>query len=389
MKTSVVILNWNTSEFLERFIPGILRSLKGLDAELVVVDNGSEDSSAETMARRFPDVKTIRLDRNYGFTGGYDKALPALDSEYFLLLNSDIEVTEGWLQPLVETLDRNPDVGACAPKLHSWQERNRFEYAGAAGGYVDCFGFPFCRGRVMKMTETDEGQYDAPADVMWATGACLLVRSSLFTKLGGLDNRFFAHMEEIDLCWRIQLEGFRVRIVPQSVVYHLGGGTLPQTSPWKLKLNYRNNLLLLENNLAKTLALQMLKCRTGKVRNVDEGPIGKTSSGCGRRNDAALKEIAALACRKARMRIFLRMVVDGCTGIAYLIQFRPKYFLAVLDAHSEFRKLSRGVHAHDVAEYLSAHGDAEVRGIYGRCMIPRAIWMKEKFFSQVREYFRD
>lgn len=388
MKTSVVILNWNTSDFLVRFIPGILSSLKGLDAELVVADNGSEDSSVETMALRFPDVKTIRLDRNYGFTGGYDKALSALDSEYFLLLNSDIEVTEGWLQPLVETLDRNPDVGACAPKLHSWHERDRFEYAGAAGGYVDCFGFPFCRGRVMKMTERDEGQYDTPADVLWATGACLLVRSSLFTKLGGLDNRFFAHMEEIDLCWRIQLEGFRVRIVPQSVVYHLGGGTLPQTSPWKLKLNYRNNLLLLENNLAKTFALQMLKCRTGKVENKDERLTGMTPGNV-RRDDALLEKIAVRACRKARMRIFLRMFVDGCTGIAYLIQLRPEYFMAVLKAHSEFRKLSHGVHVNDVAGYLSAHGDSEVKGIYGRCMIPRAIWMKEKFFSQVREYFRD
>ena len=258
MKTAVVILNWNTKGYLEKFVPGILHSLEGTDAELVVADSASTDGSMEMMAEKFPEVRRITLDKNYGFTGGYNRALSMIEAEYYVLINSDIEVQDGWIQPLTETLDRNHEVGACAPKLHSWYERDMFEYAGAAGGYLDSFGFPLCRGRIMNMVEKDEGQYDSPADVFWATGACLMIRSSLFRELGGLDDRFFAHMEEIDLCWRLQLNGYRIRIVPQSTVYHLGGGTLPQTSPWKLKLNYRNNLLMLENNLARTIALQGL-----------------------------------------------------------------------------------------------------------------------------------
>ena len=258
MKTAVVILNWNTKGYLKKFVPGILHSLEGTDAELVVADSASTDGSMEMMAEKFPEVRRITLDKNYGFTGGYNRALSMIEAEYYVLINSDIEVQDGWIQPLTETLDRSPEVGACAPKLHSWYERDMFEYAGAAGGYLDSFGFPLCRGRIMNMVEKDEGQYDSPADVFWATGACLMIRSSLFRELGGLDDRFFAHMEEIDLCWRLQLNGYRIRIVPESTVYHLGGGTLPQTSPWKLKLNYRNNLLMLENNLARTIALQGL-----------------------------------------------------------------------------------------------------------------------------------
>lgn len=182
------------------------------------------------LATAFPEVRRIPLDENYGFTGGYNRALRKIDAEYYVLLNSDIEVTDGWLRPLIDVMDNNPDIGACAPKLHSWYDRDNFEYAGAAGGYIDSLGFPFCRGRIMKMVEKDSGQYDKQSDVLWATGACLMVRSSLFHKLGGLDDRFFAHMEEIDLCWRMQLEGYRIHIVPESVVYHLGGGTLPQNS---------------------------------------------------------------------------------------------------------------------------------------------------------------
>ena len=176
LKTAVVILNWNTKNYLEKFVPGILRSIEGEDAGLVVADSASTDGSMQMMAEKFPSVRRIELDKNYGFTGGYNRALEQIDAEYFVLLNSDIEVPDGWLHPLTETLDRNPDVGACAPKLHSWYEKDKFEYAGAAGGYIDSFGFPFCRGRIMKMVETDEGQYDTPADVLWATGACLMVR---------------------------------------------------------------------------------------------------------------------------------------------------------------------------------------------------------------------
>ena len=237
MKTAVVILNWNTEGFLRDFLPGLLQSVRNVEgAEVIVADNASSDGSMTVMKEMFPQVRTIAFDKNYGFTGGYNRAFEQIDSEYFVLINSDIEVPQDWLGPLVDWMDTHPECGACAPKLHSWQEREKFEYAGAAGGYIDLFGYPFCRGRVLKRLETDMGQYDTPADVFWATGACLMVRSSLYRRLGGLDERFFAHMEEIDLCWRMQLEGFKVTVVPESVVYHLGGGTLPASSPFKLFL---------------------------------------------------------------------------------------------------------------------------------------------------------
>ena len=270
MKTAIVILNWNTEGFLKEFLPGLLRSVEDeAGAEIIVADNGSTDGSLDVMRKEFPQVRTIAFRQNYGFTGGYNRAFREIYGthgavsedapEYFLLINSDIEVTDGWLRPLTGWMDSHPDCGACAPKLHSWQERDMFEYAGAAGGYIDCYGYPFCRGRILKKVEEDHGQYDSPTDVFWATGACLMVRSSVFERLGGLDERFFAHMEEIDLCWRMQLEGWKVTVVPESVVYHVGGGTLPASSPFKLFLNYRNNLMMLEKNLAKTYALKYYK----------------------------------------------------------------------------------------------------------------------------------
>ena len=280
MKTAVVILNWNTEGFLREFLPGLLRSVKSVEgAEVIVADNASTDGSLKVMKEEFPGVRTIALEKNFGFTGGYNKAFEQIEADLFVLINSDIEVTEGWLEPLVEWMEENPECGACAPKLHSWQEKEKFEYAGAAGGYIDLFGYPFCRGRVMKRLETDHGQYDSPADVFWATGACLMVRSSIYRELGGLDDRFFAHMEEIDLCWRMQLAGYKVTVVPESMVYHVGGGTLPATSPFKLYLNFRNNRMMLENNLAKTFALSYKKD--------------------GLSDEAA----AAKGCRKARRRI--------------------------------------------------------------------------------------
>ena len=245
MKTAVVILNWNTEGFLREFLPGLLHSVRNVEgAEVIVADNASTDGSLKVMKEEFPQVRTLAFDKNYGFTGGYNMAFKEIDSDLFVLINSDIEVTEGWLEPLVRWMQEHPECGACAPKLHSWQEREKFEYAGAAGGHIDLFGYPFCRGRVLKNLETDHGQYDSPADVFWATGACLMVRSSLYRELGGLDERFFAHMEEIDLQWRMQLGGWRIAVEPKAVVYHLGGGTLP-ASPMKIYLNHRNNLAML------------------------------------------------------------------------------------------------------------------------------------------------
>ena len=261
MRTAVVILNWNTKDYLRRFLPPLLDSLKGLDAGVVVADNASGDGSRELLEEEFPDVTRIEFDENLGFTGGYDKAVAQLlggsdgkgagAPEYLVLLNSDVEVPSGWLQPLVSHLDLHPRCGVCGPKLLALRRRGdgyvrtgEFEYAGAAGGLLDRYGYPFCRGRVPGRTETDSGQYDTVKQVFWVSGACLATRASLWRRLGGLDSRFFAHMEEIDFCWRAQLAGFSVEVVPESRVWHLGGGSLPQNSPFKLKLNFRNSLLM-------------------------------------------------------------------------------------------------------------------------------------------------
>ena len=203
MKTSVVILNYNTRDYLRQFLPGLIGSCKELDAQVVVTDNASTDGSVAMMQAEFPQVPLIVLDRNYGFTGGYNRALEGIEAEYYVLINSDIEVPSGWLKPLVAWMDSHPSCGACGPKLLSYAQRDTFEYAGAAGGLVDRYGYPFCRGRVMQRIEKDNGQYDSPAEVLWASGACLMVRSGVWKALGGLDERFFAHMEEIDLCWRM------------------------------------------------------------------------------------------------------------------------------------------------------------------------------------------
>lgn len=373
MKIAVVILNWNTKDYLRMFLPPLLDSVamfnggvSGLEtslaengsrqadgqpdwAEVVVADSASTDGSMEMMAEKFPSVRRIPLEKNYGFTGGYNRALKMLCDnpsgniapasgetarsipyDLFILLNSDIEVTRDWLRPLADWMKEHPECGACGPKLHSWYERDMFEYAGAAGGWIDRFGYPFCRGRVLGKVEKDSGQYDTPADVLWVTGACLAVRASVWNSLEGLDDRFFAHMEEIDLCWRMQLEGWKVTVVPESMVYHLGGGTLPKNSPQKLYLNYRNNILLLDNNLART--------------------IGR---------------------RRAALRIFCRKILDGCSAMVYLLSFRMNFFRAVWRAHRDASRLIAEKRSGNDAP--DSHGRHSVAGIYGGCMIPRAL----------------
>ena len=239
-----MILNWNGAGHLRRFLPSVLASVpEGVG--VVVADNGSTDDSLGVLEREFPAVGRIVLDRNYGFAGGYNRALEYLDADYFILLNSDVETPAGWVEPLVETLDRDRTVAAVAPKLLSLVEPARFEYAGASGGFIDYLGYPFCRGRILQCVERDEGQYDDARDVFWASGAAFCCRAEVFRALGGFDEDFFAHMEEIDLCWRMQLAGWRVRVVPESRVYHLGGGTLATDSPAKVFYNHRNDLAML------------------------------------------------------------------------------------------------------------------------------------------------
>ena len=370
MRTAVVILNWNTEGFLRQFLPALLDSVKGLDSvEVVVADNASTDGSSKVLKDEFPQVRTIQLDKNYGFTGGYNRAFRHLMEEdgenapeYFLLMNSDIEVSRGWIEPLIQWMDSHPECGACAPKLHSWQNKDMFEYAGAAGGYIDRFGYPFCRGRVMSRVEKDYGQYDSPAEVFWATGACLMVRSKVYESLGGLDERFFAHMEEIDLCWRMKLMGYRVEVVPSSVVWHLGGGTLPATSPFKLRLNYRNNLLMLSNNLARTYAVNLL------------------------RKGSSIHQAALKGCRKASAQIFKRMILDGMSAAVYLLTFKIDSFNAVVSSHRQYRELVRKPDKTQVEEYLSVFADkASIVGIYPKWIVFQYILRGDKIFSYLRK----
>ena len=247
-KVAVVILNWNGRKMLEKYLLSVVNFSKG-EATVYVADNASTDDSMDFLKKNYPDVKTILLEKNWGFAGGYNKALAQIEAEYYVLLNSDIEVTHHWLTPLIEFMDNHPDTAACQPKLLSDNNRDAFEYAGAAGGFIDRLGYPFCRGRVFDTVEDDNGQYDYPLEVLWATGACLFIRANDYWECGGLDERFFAHNEEIDLCWRLRIKGRKIYCLPESAVYHLGGGTLPKGNPRKTFLNFRNNLTMLYKNL--------------------------------------------------------------------------------------------------------------------------------------------
>ena len=293
IKTAIVILNWNGKHFLEKFLPTLVNYTNDSDSEIIIADNNSKDNSIEYLKENYPTIRTIIFDKNYGFTGGYNKALNQIEAKYYVLLNSDIEVTNNWLSPLIECLDSDDKIAACQPKIKSYAQKELFEYAGAAGGFIDKYGYPFCRGRILGTIEKDENQYDATTEIFWASGACMVVNSELYHKAGGLDDDFFAHMEEIDLCWRLQNMGYKIVYNPLSEVYHVGGGTLPNNNPFKLYLNFRNNLYLLYNNLPK-----------GKVL-----PI-----------------------------MFARMCLDGLSALTFLIQFKFSSFNAVFKAHMHFYK---------------------------------------------------
>ena len=243
-RVAIVILNWNGEKMLAKYLPTVL-SYSRDEATVYVADNASTDDSLGLLQREFPECKLIVLDKNWGFAEGYNKALAQIDAEYYLLLNSDIEVTHHWLTPLIEFMDVHHEVAACQPKLLSIFDRDMFEYAGASGGFLDRFGYPFCRGRIFDTVEEDNGQYDYATEVLWATGAALMIRSKDYWDAGGLDGRFFAHNEEIDLCWRLRIRGRKIYCLPESCVYHVGGGTLPKSNPMKTFLNFRNNLTML------------------------------------------------------------------------------------------------------------------------------------------------
>lgn len=260
-KVSVVILNWNGVGMLQKFLPKVVEYSKGKDVEVCVADNGSTDESVIWLKTHCPDVRLIILDKNYGFADGYNKALQQVETEYVVLLNSDVEVTSHWLEPLVAYMDTHAEVAACQPKIRAERNKAYFEYAGAAGGYIDKFGYPFCRGRIFEVVEEDRGQYDTVQSVLWATGAALFIRLKDYHEAGGLDGRFFAHMEEIDLCWRLRSRGRGIVCIPQSVVYHVGAATLKKENPRKTFLNFRNNLLMLYKNLPENELRKVLLIR--------------------------------------------------------------------------------------------------------------------------------
>ena len=300
MKVAVVILNWNGEQMLRDFLPSVVahsvlpESLG--EAMVYVADNGSTDHSLRLLADSFPSVRTIAFSQNYGFADGYNKAFEPIDAEYAILLNSDVEVTPGWLHPLVQYMDAHPQVAACQPKLMAYHQKDAFEYAGAMGGFIDCYGYPYCRGRIFDTVEKDHGQYDADVPLLWATGACLMVRLAVYKEVGGLDGRFFAHMEEIDLCWRLRCRGYEVRSVASSVVYHVGGATLNAGHPRKTFLNFRNNLLMLYKNLP-----------AGKLRSV----------------------------------LFVRALLDYVAAAMFMLKGEWGSAKAVFRARREYRKLKR------------------------------------------------
>ena len=290
MKVAIAILNWNGKPLLEKFLPYVLKNIPAY-AEVFVIDNASSDDSVKFISASFPSVKIIQNDKNYGFAKGYNEGLKKITADYFVLLNSDVQVTPHWIEPIVGLMESDKTIAACQPKLLNYNVRNEFEYAGGGGGYIDKWGYPFCRGRIFNSFEKDNGQYNDIREVFWASGACLFIRASVYNEAGGLDEDFFAHMEEIDLCWRIRNLGYKIIYCPDSMVYHVGAGTLAKMNPQKTYYNFRNNLLMLCKNHAPGLL---------------------------------------------RTKLLLRGIFDGLAGIKFLFAGDVAHFFAVIRAHFSF-----------------------------------------------------
>lgn len=334
-RVAVVILNYNGAEMLRRFLPTVIKNSP--DAKIIVADNASTDESVAVIQKEFGAVQLIQLEKNWGFAQGYNIALEKVDAEYFILLNSDVEVTEGWIEPMLEMLDSNCDVAACQPKLLDQKRKQYFEYAGASGGFIDRYGYPYCRGRLFGTVEEDKGQYDSVCDIFWATGAALMVRAEDYRKVGGLDGRFFAHMEEIDLCWRLRARGRRILSVPQSVVYHVGGATLNYNNPRKTFLNFRNNLLMLYKNLPQKEYSTVMTCRC---------------------------------------------VLDYIAALKFLLTGDYANFKAVVDARCEYKRI-RGEFSSNRIENLQAATIEEIPQRSGFSVLWQYYGRGRKFFSDI------
>ncbi len=309
---AVIILNWNGEALLQEFLPKVIATTNEKLADIIVADNGSTDNSVEFIEKEFPNVKLLKFTENYGFAEGYNQAIAQTRYKYTILLNSDAASKEGWIEPIYEYMEAHPQTGACQPKLLSYTTPDEFEYAGASGGFIDKNGYPYCRGRLFSTVEKDNGQYDDICSIFWATGAALAVRSDLYLKVGGLDKLFFAHMEEIDLCWRILLAGYDIKVIPQSIVYHLGGGSLPASNPRKTYLNFRNNLLLLHKNLPDSTRSR---------------------------------------------KLFVRRLYDTIAWAKFVATLDFKNANAILKAHNDFRQMRKQYNNHPNVDLLDSRND--------------------------------
>ena len=335
MKVAVVILNYNGKKFLEEFLPNVIANCDPVLAEVIVADNASTDDSVDYMKTHFPDIRLIENGSNDGFATGYNLALRQVEAQYYVLLNSDIEVAPHWIEPIIKMMDADPSIAACQPKILSYYHKEQFEYAGASGGFIDKYGYPFCRGRVFQNMENDDHQYDDPLEVFWATGACMFVHADLYHQVGGLDDSFFAHMEEIDLCWRLKNAGYKVYCCPQSRVYHIGGGTLPKNSPRKTYLNFRNNLSLL-------------------VKNLPEKRVKRT--------------------------ILYRILLDWVAAFKFLLEGCPKDFQMVFKAHRDFYKRLKALR-----EYRKGSEHNMVSCIYWKNIVFDSVLRGKKKFSDLKK----
>ncbi len=335
-KIAIVILNWNGENLFPDFLPSIVEHSQGGNIEVIVADNGSTDNSLAFLKENFPSVTRMDLKNNYGFAKGYNMALQQIEADYFVLVNSDVKVKKGWIDPCIKHLEKDEKIVAVQPKVLSFKAPEYFEYAGAAGGFIDKYGYPFCRGRILDQVEKDNGQYNQSSEIFWATGACMFIRAKAFKTSGGLDSDFWAHMEEIDLCWRLKNRGYKIVYEPQSVIYHLGGGSLEYGNPKKVYLNFRNNLFMLFKNLSK----------------------------------------------KSFKRILIsRMVLDGAAAAKFLLGFELQAFWAVMRAHASFYKNWSSLRAKrkELKKHVTENNHKQI--------FPKSIMWK--FFLQKKHKFAD